>query len=321
MQSGISNLTLDNIFEQRTTGGETKAAKSMAERIANWRSRRLAQARRTRLFFHELRPVFPGDANETVTAYSDTFNQPLIVTSGITNMVTPLVRFSDTITTEGWSQGAAPVRVYGGLRPSGGHGNGHQRFAPQSIPADARITGDYRNVDIPGQGPMADTGRHIFQCYWIAPETTPASPAEAKALVTAEKRIKEGKPPYEKALPAVIELEGAADELKPGETNPNDDALLITGITCNFPAFPTPANARVMITDSSTSAAWMKKRITWWGVAGCTLVFDYAIFELSKPYYLPAGAVLRVEVQNTLAEDGAPIAAGEYAFTFIGETP
>lgn len=320
MQSGISNLTLDNMFEQRTAG-ESKAGRAMAERIVNWRSRRLAQARRTRLFFHELRPTFAGQADETITAYSDSFNQPLIVTSGISDMVSPLVRLSDTITTEGWSQGAAPVRVYAGLRPSAGQGNGHQRFAPQSIPADARITGDYRNISIPGNGPIIGTAHHVFQSYWIAPETAPTNPAEAKALIAAEKNIKDGKPPFEKALPAAIELDGVAGELKHGETDPTDDALLITAVTCNFPAFPTPANARVSITDSSTSAAWMKNRISWWGVAGCTLVFNYAIFELSKPYYLPAGAVLRVEVQNTLAEEGAPIGAGEYAFTFIGETP
>ncbi len=312
--TGMENLTLDNIFEQ-VISGQTPAAQSMRERIKNWRLRRLHQAQRTRILFHEINPTFPGTADEIITAYSDDFNQPLIVVAGITDMVTTLVRLSDTVTNRAWSQEPVPVRIYAGQRSSDG---GHQRFAPQIIPPTSRLSADFRNSAVGINPQMAGKARLILTGYHIAPQTAPGSQQELDALKAVEQAINEGTPPKQTTLPATLKLDGIAGNPSPGETRPTDRALLITGLTCNMPA---TGNGKLTISDSSSNAAWMTDFITWWGVAGETFNGGSPVYYLPKPYYLPAGAILRVNFQNAIAADGGPIGSGTYTFGFVGETP
>lgn len=314
-------LTLDSIFEQ-TINGQTKAAQTMKQRLANWRMRRLQHAQRTRLMFDEMQVLFTNtnsSMSEVVTGYSDEFGQPRLVVSAITDLVGQLVRFSDTITNKGWSPEPVPIRVYAGKK---GSTRGHQRFAPQIVPATARIVGDFRNPPWPsvGGGPFYyGFGNTVFLCYWIAPAAPPATQQELDALKVAEQAIKDGEPPQQITLSGTIKVtQDAADEVYKFETKPFGKALLITGLTLNV---PNAINARVSISDSSTNQAWMKKRILMWGVAGDSFNSDAPILELPKAYYLPAGAVLRGEFENTTDGTTARAVPKEYTFSYVGETP
>jgi hypothetical protein len=277
--------------------------------------RRLYQAQRTRLIFYELRPTFPGISGEVITAYSDEFNQPVIVVDGMTDMVAQLAKFSDTINNKAWSQEPVPIRIYAGQRSST---SGHQRFPPQMLPAGARIVGDYKNLTFGLNAAITGIGRHIFTCYYIAAQTAPATAQELEALKAAEEAIKNGTKPDNTTLNAALNVDGVAGNSIKGKTKPTDRALLITGLTCNMPA---TGNARISISDSTSNQAWMKDLVTWWGVAGETLNGGAPIHWLAKPYYLPAGAILSIDGENAVAADGAPIGAGLYQFGFVCETP